>query len=333
MVWTDLHSQLHQTLRQRSLLPRQHPVLIAVSGGQDSLCLLQLLVDLRKHWGWPLAVGHCDHGWALDRGIREHVQGLAVRFDLPCYSKVAQDLPATEGAARQWRYQALTEIAEEHDYGHLVTGHTQSDRAETLLYNLVRGSGSDGLQALTWQRALTPTLQLLRPLLGISRQQTGEFCQHRGLPVWEDAYNQSLRYARNRIRQELIPYLQDHFNPQVEKALAQTVEVLQAEVAYLEDLADQHYGQAYQPEPPRLQRRPLQSLPLALQRRVIRRFLQALSPQQPSFEQIEAVTALILAPNRSASASLPGPWIIVVAGPWLLAQTQGPIDRNQPVSS
>ncbi|BFM41169.1 tRNA(Ile)-lysidine synthetase [Synechocystis sp. LKSZ1] len=323
MVWTALHSQLHKTLRQRAILPRQSPVLIAVSGGQDSVCLLQLLVDLRKHWDWPLAIGHCDHGWALDQGIREHVQGLAVRFDLPCYVKVAQDLPETEAAARQWRYQTLIEIAEEHDYNHLVTGHTQSDRAETLLYNLVRGSGSDGLQALTWQRALTPALQLLRPLLGISRRQTGEFCQHLGLPVWEDAYNQSLRYARNRIRQELIPYLQDHFNPQVEKALAQTVEVLQAEVAYLEALADQHYGQAYQPDPPRLERRHLQALPQALQRRVIRRFLQALLPHQPSFDQIEAVTALILAPNRSASPTLPGKWIIVVSGPWLLAQRPG----------
>lgn len=99
------------------------------------------------------------------------------------YRETADIIPATEAAAREWRYQVLTEIAQSNNYDYIVTGHTKSDRAETLLYNLIRGSGSDGLQALTWQRPLdsisTNSIILVRPLLDITREQTGHFCQEK----------------------------------------------------------------------------------------------------------------------------------------------------------
>ena len=102
----------------------------------------------------------------------------------------------------------------------------------------MRGSGTDGLQALCWQRALSPAVQLVRPLLSITRGETAAFCQTAGLKVWEDVTNQDHQYARNRIRVELLPYLKTHFNPQVEQMLSQTAELLQADVAYLETATD-----------------------------------------------------------------------------------------------
>lgn len=236
MTWTLLHNSLHQFFKGRSLRGPTLPpfkagrILVAVSGGQDSLCLLQLLTDLQPQWHWHLGVAHCDHGWPTDHGIADHVAKIAASYNLPYFQKSAHNLPETEAAARTWRYQALTAIAEEQNFPLVVTGHTQTDRAETLLFNLLRGSGSDGLQAMNWERALSPTVTLLRPLLKISRQQTGDFCRQQQLPVWEDVLNQKLNYRRNRIRQELMPYLQQHFNPQVENNLAQTVEVITAEV-------------------------------------------------------------------------------------------------------
>ncbi len=322
MTWTPLHSELHKTLRQRSLLPKDSRILIAVSGGQDSVCLLKLLVDLQEKWGWTLAIAHCDHGWRLDAGIAEHVQTLAHRFGLPCHLQSASGLKETEAAARVWRYQALVEMAEMGGFNYIVTGHSRSDRAETFLYNLMRGSGSDGLQSLGWQRHLTADIQLIRPLLGISRQETGDFCRQFDLPLWQDAYNDNPKYARNRIRQELIPYLQDHFNPQIERALSQTVELLDAEVTYLEELTTLHYGAIAKINPPQLDRQQLRALPLALQRRVIRRFLQELLPQAPNFEQIEAIAALITAPNRSTTPSLPGHWLMRVEQGWIVAQQE-----------
>ncbi|MFM6348499.1 MAG: ATP-binding protein, partial [Dolichospermum sp.] len=106
--------------------------------------------------------------------------------------------------------------------------------AETLLYNLMRGSGADGLAALTWQRSLTHGINLVRPLLNVSRQETAEFCRENLIPIWEDSTNQNLDYRRNRLRLETIPYLKQHFNPQLEIAITQTAEILDSEVSYLE---------------------------------------------------------------------------------------------------
>jgi tRNA(Ile)-lysidine synthase len=318
--WTPLHARLHQTLRQRRLL-QQQGVLIALSGGQDSLCLAKLLLDLQPKWGWNLAIAHCDHGWQLDAGLASHVAQFAQTLRLPFYLKKASDLPLSEAAAREWRYQALIEVAQAQGLVNVVTGHTKSDRAETVLYNLIRGTGADGFAALTWQRPLTPKLQLVRPLLEITRSETGQFCQEQNLPIWEDAYNQDLKYARNRIRQELLPYLKTHFNPQVETALAQTSELLRADVEYLEHCATELCQRAMTSEDNsalKLNRLVLEKAPLALQRRVIRQFLQQACPSTPNYEQIEAVSALITAPNRSRTSSFGQGTSAEVEGNWIV---------------
>jgi tRNA(Ile)-lysidine synthase len=238
MTWTPLHAQIHRTIRVRHLFERDKNILVAVSGGQDSLCLIKLLLDLQYKWGWNLAIAHCDHCWREDsQANAHHVANLAKTWNTPFYLKTANQPINTEATARNWRYQALTDIAQCYNYQYIITGHTASDRAETLLYNLIRGTGADGLQALTWQRPLTNNITLVRPLLEITRPQTEQFCQEFNLPIWEDSTNQNLQYARNRIRQELIPYLKENFNPQVEANLAQTAELLQAEVDFLEQTA------------------------------------------------------------------------------------------------
>ncbi|ACK64289.1 tRNA(Ile)-lysidine synthetase [Rippkaea orientalis PCC 8801] len=317
-MWTPLHSQLHTTLRQRNLLPKGQRILMAISGGQDSVCLGKLLLDLQSKWGWKIAIGHCDHRWSYDEGIADHVEKLAQNWGIPFYLKVANNLKETEAAARDWRYQSLIEIAQENDFTEVVTGHTQSDRAETLLYNLIRGAGTDGLSSLTWQRNLTPNITLVRPLLNISRPETLAFCQQFDLSIWEDAANKNLKYSRNRIRQQLIPYLQTQFNPQVETNLAQTAEVLRAEVEYLETSAKMVLEQAINEDQTQLNRLILQSVPLALQRRVMRKFLQKISQREPNFEQIEALTQLIDAPRRSRTSSLPGNFSAEVQGDWII---------------
>jgi len=320
LVWTLFHAKLHRTLGQRQLLPKGERLLVAVSGGQDSLCLLRLLLDLQPHWHWQLAVAHCDHRWRADsQANANHVAGLAQTWQLPYFEKTAAEVPTTEAQARQWRYHVLGQLAQDQGYSRLLTGHTASDRAETLLYNLIRGSGADGLQALVWQRPLVAGVELVRPLLEFTRAETAEFCRTWRLPVWEDVTNQNWTHARNRIRQELLPYLQTHFNPQVEMTLAQTAELLRAEVSYLEEQATSLL-QAVQAESgaaSKLNRSVLQSVPLALQRRVVRQFLQAHLGIAPSFEHIEKVVALITAPNRAQTDPLPGHWLARVTSPWI----------------
>ncbi|MEG4249177.1 tRNA lysidine(34) synthetase TilS [Microcoleus sp. Pol10D4] len=358
--WTHLHAQVHRTLLYRQILPSNQRLLVAVSGGQDSLCLIKLLLDLQPKWGWNLAIVHCDHRWRSDsQASANHVEQLAKNWGISYYLDTASDIPKTEAAARQWRYQALTEIAIAHNYPYIVTGHTASDRAETLLYNLIRGSGADGLSALTWTRPLldfqlaiadfrlgnsgeNPNSQILadfrlenqnensqskiqnlkskiylvRPLLEITRSQTGQFCQEQKLPIWEDSTNQDLQYSRNRIRAELLPYLETHFNPKAQQALAQTAELLRADVEYLELAASDLLQRAMSPItdspqvnfqlPVKLNRPILREAPLALQRRAMRQLLQQILSSAPSFESVEKLTSLIVAPNRSQTDPFPG---------------------------
>ncbi|MCC3502356.1 MULTISPECIES: tRNA lysidine(34) synthetase TilS [unclassified Microcoleus] len=369
--WTRLHAQLHRTLLQRQILPSNQRLLVAVSGGQDSLCTLKLLLDLQPKWGWNLAIAHCDHCWRSDsQSNANHVENLAKNFGISYYLQTASDIPKTEAAARKWRYQALTEVAIAHNYPYIVTGHTASDRAETLLYNLIRGSGADGLSALTWTRPLAdlrlpildfrlgdsgdnPNFQisadlrshnldqtpqskipnpkskiyLVRPLLEITRSQTGQFCQEQKLPIWEDSTNQDLQYARNRIRSQLLPYLETHFNPKTQQALAQTAELLRADVEYLEIAASELLQRAISPTtdnpqlqiqlPVKLNRPILREAPLSLQRRAMRQVLLQILPCAPSFDSVEKLSSLIAAPNRSQTDPFPGGAIARVENPWI----------------
>jgi tRNA(Ile)-lysidine synthase len=316
-VPTLLHDRLQRTLKQRSLLPPASRVLVAVSGGQDSLCLLKLLLDLQPKWNWFLAIAHCNHRWQHDSGAVALVQNWAATWQVPYFEATAEVISPSEAAARSWRYEALQSIAEAQDFQAIVTGHTASDRAETLLHNLVRGSGADGLQALTWQRSLTDTIALVRPLLEITRAETGQFCTDAGLSFWADPHNQNLDYTRNRIRLELIPYLQAHLNPQAERALSQTAELLQSDVEYLEQAAAQLLVRSRHPTEPWLDRTPLQSAPLSLQRRAMRQFLQATLATAPNFDQIEKLVALISAPNRAQTDPFPGGAIARIGHPWI----------------
>lgn len=317
IYWTPLHTKLHKTLRQReSLLPAKSRVLIAVSGGQDSLCLGKLLLDLRNKWHWEIAIAHCDHQWSTDQGIAQRVADVANFWQLPFHLKVAKNLKETEAAARKWRYEALIEIAQEQNFSYIVTGHTKSDRAETFLYNLIRGAGADGLTALSWKRSLNSTTTLIRPILNVYRHETLEFCQKFDLPVWFDAVNNNNKYARNRVRGDLIPYLQKNFNPQVENSLAQTAELLKADVEYLEAMALELLNSAQKNN--KLNRLTMGNAPLAIQRRAIRQFLPSVITKQANFEQIEAVVKLITAPNRSRTSTLPGEAIAEVEGEWIV---------------
>jgi tRNA(Ile)-lysidine synthase len=345
MTWTQLHAQLHRTIGHRRLCEKRQNLLVAVSGGQDSLCLIRLLLDLQPKWQWNIAIAHCDHRWRSDSEENaKHVANLARHWNLPFFLETAgiNININSEASARNWRYQVLSNIAEEYGYNCVVTGHTATDRAETLLYNLIRGTGSDGLQALTWRRGLRDKIYLVRPLLEITRQETEIFCQKRQLPVWLDSTNKDLKYARNRVRQELIPYLQRNFNPKVEQSLAQTAELLQAEVEYLETEAlklrfDAQKSQSVTGEKEekvdvdvdiassstvvRLNRQVLNNSAIAIQRRVMRQVLLEIMPSTPNFEHIEKLTALINAPNRSQTDPFPGGAIARVVGSYILIET------------
>ena len=319
-----LRAKLNAVLRsQVDLLPKDVNLLVAVSGGQDSLCLASVLKMQTAKFNWNLIIAHCDHQWRNDSAANaKHVEKIANSWGIAYCLRTAESSLSSEAAAREWRYAMLVEMAKLNKCAYVVTGHTRSDRVETLLYNLMRGSGADGLASLTWKRSLTDEIDLVRPLLNVSRYETAGFCLENQIPVWEDSTNRNLDYQRNRIRLETIPYLQAHFNPQLENAIAQTSELLHEDVIYLEQQANHFFEEnisvIWDDQAPCLHRQRLQEQPLALQRRIVRQFLSRYLVHQVNFEDVEKFLKLLDAQNRSQSAPFKGNISAFVEHPWIL---------------
>ncbi|WP_392345926.1 tRNA lysidine(34) synthetase TilS [Parasynechococcus sp.] len=210
--WTSWHDRLHRRLlMQPQLLPQGSSLLLAVSGGQDSMALLALLQDLAPLHDWSLSLWHGDHRWHDGSSrIAAELSTWCQQRQLPL--QVDQAAPGrlpSEAKARQWRYEQLAQRGREAG-ADVVTGHTASDRAETMLLQLARGSDLAGLAVLPSVRPLSREgPQLRRPLLHLQRDETLQICRDLALSIWEDPSNQSPGFARNRIRHEVLPVLEE----------------------------------------------------------------------------------------------------------------------------
>ena len=222
------------------------------------MALTTLLLDLQHLHGWRLQLWHGDHGWRSDAArqagellLWARGQGLALELDR------AEPGPGSEAEARDWRYGCLAEAALRLHCTHVVTGHTASDRAETVLLNLARGSHLRGLASLGGSRPFaTPTgpLRLARPLLVFDRDDTSRVCRERSLPVWTDSSNGDLRFARNRLRADVMPVL-EALHPGASRRISAQAERLQEQVAAETELLELALGALTADEAPgRLQR-------------------------------------------------------------------------------
>ncbi|MEB3172831.1 MAG: tRNA lysidine(34) synthetase TilS [Cyanobacteriota bacterium] len=225
-------------MSQPALLPQGSALLLAVSGGQDSMALLGLLLGLQRLHGWRLVLWHGDHGWRDDspqqaaelaRWCKQ--KGLTLLRDAQPRSDGDSNGSSgnREAQAREWRYQHLERRAREQGCSTVVTGHTGSDRAETLLLHLARGSHRRGLASLRPQRLLAAEVMLSRPLLLFSRSETGQICRDLALPIWLDTSNEDTDFSRNRLRLEVLPVL-EALHPGATRRLAGTAERLRLEL-------------------------------------------------------------------------------------------------------
>ena len=216
--WTSWHHLLHkQILGNKTLIPDGANLLIAVSGGQDSMTLLNLINDMKMQHNWFVNVWHGDHQWheksetyALDLQSYCNKKNISFFFDRANKKNIS-----SEEKARDWRYKKLIERAnhlfienqKETDI-YLLTGHTNTDNAETFLLNLARGSNYAGLSYIDKKRLLENNIFLIRPLLIFSREDTKEFCKLQNIPIWEDPTNCDLKIKRNLVRKKIIPILE-----------------------------------------------------------------------------------------------------------------------------
>ena len=301
--WSRWHHRLHRSLLATPrLLPPGAALLVAVSGGQDSLSLLRLLQDLQRLHHWSLQVFHGDHRWRPDSAANAaHVQSLCATWGLPCHLEVAGRLPS-EAAARQWRYDRAIALGRHLGCGHLVTGHTATDRAETLLFHLCRGSGSRGLGSLRPQRPLAPGLQLTRPLLHFTRQDTLQCCQELRLPVWSDASNDDQRLTRNRIRQRVLPEL-EQVNGAAVAHMAACAQQLAEESDLLDQLAREALSAMGADKSTSLNSQELMTLPRALASRFLAHWIRDHTGCNPDRQQLHQLL-LSLTPPRTPTRTM-----------------------------
>jgi tRNA(Ile)-lysidine synthase len=209
---------------------RGRGVLVAVSGGLDSVALAHALRELSQGCALRLSIGHVNHGLrgAESDADQAFVEALGRQLGLPVRSErvapdalrregPSRDRPTRQEAARALRYAALARMAEAAGAERVATAHTADDQAETLLLRLLRGCGPDALAGIPER---SPDGRVVRPLLAVSRAEIEHFATARGVAWREDASNASPRYARNRLRREWLPGLAQAFNPRLLNALA-----------------------------------------------------------------------------------------------------------------
>jgi len=222
-----------QTIERYGMFRPHQRAGVAVSGGADSVCLLEVLRELAARWQLSLAVLHLDHGLRGEesRQDAEFVRALAGRMELPfllARAELGSAAGNLEEAAREARLGFFREQIAAGAVDVVALGHTRSDQAETVLFRFLRGAGTAGLAGI---RPVTGD-GLVRPLLDVTRAETEAFLRARGLAWREDSTNASARFARNRIRHQLLPQLTREWNPALEETLAKTADWALAEEAY-----------------------------------------------------------------------------------------------------
>lgn len=294
----DFVRQMHHFILRHAMIKNGETVLVAVSGGADSLALLYGLHALHPQLNCQLHVAHLNHCLRPDADAdADFVQNHAALLGVPCTLQraevshlVKQWKLSVEAAARKARYQFFQEVCQQISATKVALGHHQDDTAETVLMNLIRGSGSTGMKGITPVRnfrsfgvACKPKLAVksIRPLAGLTRQQIEMFLTSKGLVPRQDSTNTDTRYLRNRIRHELIPTLENDYNPNIKVGLSRTADVLGAESEYLDTIAQKAFETCRVRDPDRikafttsegvvLDRVKFQEFHIAVQRRMLR---------------------------------------------------------------
>jgi tRNA(Ile)-lysidine synthase len=324
-----LLDQVAATISRYRMFECGQNVGVAVSGGADSVGLLQVLRELAPRWNLRLSVLHLNHrlrGRESDEDA-EFVRRLASEYGLACvirqedFEDQADNL---EQAARDARLRFFDEAMANGRVDRVAVGHTRSDQAETVLFRLLRGAGTAGLAGI---RPITAN-GIVRPLLEVDRAQVERFLEERGIAWRQDSTNQNLRLARNRIRHQLLPSLARDWNPSIYNTLAQVADWALAEEVYWEAetsrLAAEHLtfrnGFVF------ANSACLKQLPMAVARRLVRRAMESVKGNLRAIDFSHVTAVLELAGSTEGHGRLQAPDLDVIRSfEWLRF---GPVIAN-----
>jgi len=332
---TKLESKILDFIQRYSLIPRKELVVVGVSGGADSVCLLHVLAKWRKGLGIKLHIAHLNHQLrgTESEADAEYVSNLAGSLGIP--STIDRQGVAAyrterncsiEEAARELRYAFFARVAREVGAHRIAIGHTRDDQVETILMHILRGTGITGLCGLApcspmaydsqgmFLRAKRSNLLVIRPLLDITREETASYCQEHQLAPRIDSSNLSPSFFRNRLRLHLLPVLRQ-YNPSIDQALLRLADIAKEDNAFIERQASGLWGDVARQENNAiyLDKKQIAGLPLALQRHLLRIAVTRLAGDVRDIEasHIEAARSLL---NKPASKRIPLPHGLICQG-------------------
>jgi tRNA(Ile)-lysidine synthase len=299
------------TILKHQMIQPGDRVVVAVSGGPDSVCLLDALCRIRDVMPMELFVAHMSHGLRPDEDQQEteFVSRLAASCGLACKVGSVNHLhlgdPSLENRAREFRYRFLEEVRHTFSAQKIALGHTLTDQAETFVMRLLRGSGPLGMGAIPPRR----DDRFIRPLIGLSREQVLAYLERRGHDFMEDSSNNDARFLRNRVRKTLFPVLKS-FQPKVVEILGHTADLLREDEAWLGQQARDWVTGASLPADEgevRLPASAVAELPPALMNRVIRYAISLVKGTLwgISSRHVAFVRELAMGRKASAMANLP----------------------------
>jgi tRNA(Ile)-lysidine synthase len=302
-----------KTIEKYKLLDKEDRVVAALSGGPDSTALLVALAQISKLLDFSIIVVHYNHGL---RGTssdedEKYSQELAKKLGLIFVSgkmdqKLRQKGKSPEDFYRQQRYQFLDKVAEDYNAQKIALGHNIQDQAETVLLNLLRGSGLEGLRGILPMREG----KFIRPLIEVSRGEIIAFLSEAGISYCQDSSNESRVHLRNKIRFELIPYLKEKYNPRIEENLAQMAEILRQDDDYIRNSVQEAMKSTYiqnQSNRISLNIEYIKGLAPTIRSRLFKKILESLNPEKNgfSFSNIKALERLAQATESGKRISLP----------------------------
>jgi tRNA(Ile)-lysidine synthase len=310
-------------------LPRDSLVLVACSGGADSLALASATAFVAPRLGLRAGLVTVDHGLQAGSPDRAaEVAGWARGAGLDPVEVAAVDvggLPGgPEAAARSARYAALSAVAERHQAAAVLLGHTRDDQAETVLLAMARGAGPRGMAGMPYRRGV-----FLRPLLGVGRAENRKACAALGLASWEDPHNSDPAYARSRVRADALPALVAALGPAVVDNLARTAGLLAADSALLDSLAAEALGPARtdqaRTDEGGLLVLVLRGLDVAVRTRVLHAWARELGAPGGalSHRHVDALDALVTDWHGQGPVALPGGILVGRRGSILVRMTSG----------
>jgi len=282
-------AQVEKSIAARRLFGRGESILVAVSGGLDSMVLLDVLGSLAKSHGWRLTVAHFNHqlrGRSSDADERL-VKRAAEKMELPFVAgradvrKFARERKLSlEMAARQLRHGFLARVAAKRRLGKIALAHHADDQVELFFVRLLRGTGGEGLAGMKWlgRSPMDPRIMLARPLLDLTKSELSAYAAEARVRFREDATNGQVEIQRNRIRRELLPLLGKKYQPAIARVVLRQMEIVGAEAEFVTGAALAWLEEKQRP--------PFDTLPLALQRRCLQLQLTQ-SGVTPNFDLIE----------------------------------------------